>query len=313
MNILNRLLKLTEVVIAIILIIFLFKWCIQGGQKLPFSSKSNKVKEVEVEVVKRGKTREEVIASGRINSTSIIRIKSKTSGIVKLLSCKEGDEVKKGDVLCIIKNPAIFGESKEIEKALFHKRFKIVEDYLHKIYSKNLEQLESAKINYITSFERYKKLQLLYREGAISKQELQESEIAYKRAKFQYYVARSSFEEELELTRVRASFKGKIVLSNTTEGIWVESGSELFLLADMSSLIAKVIVDEGEIEKIKIGQKVEIAGDTFTPYILLGEVEKIGNYIFQTEKGLPGIEVICKLNQERGIANPTYATAIVDA
>ncbi|MEW6617823.1 MAG: efflux RND transporter periplasmic adaptor subunit [bacterium] len=301
MNIFNLLLKLVNLLIIIIVILIGYKWWNHYGQQTFFPNNSE-TKEIKVASAKRGKIKYQIVASGKVSSDKIKKIQTKTSGIVKLLSCKEGDKVKAGDVLCIIKSPTIFGNSKEIEKALFHKRVKVLENYLRKTYNNKLEALESAQINYHSTLEKYSQLKLLYQEKAISKQELTESEIAFKRAEFQYHSAKFAFEQELELSRVIAPGSGTIILNRVTEGTEVETGSELFLLADMSSLIAKVVVDEADIEKVKIGQKVEISGESFAPLMLSGVVEKIGAYAYQSERGFPGIEVICRINLNKEVA-----------
>lgn len=300
MNIFNLLLKLGNlIVITIILCTAIMLWYQQRYQM--FSPTVSKVKEVKVAMVKRAKIKQEVVASGKISSKKIRMIRSKTGGIVKLLSCKEGDVVKEGEILCIIKDPTIFGESKKIEKALFNKNFTILENYLRRTYNKKLEALISAEINYHSALKRYNQVKLLYEKGAVSNQEFIESEIEYQKAEFQYYRNRASVKEELSLPRIIAPYNGTIISTRVTEGTEVEAGSELFLLADMASPIAKIVVDECEIEKVKVGQKVKITGESFAPYILNGTVEKIADYAYQSERGFPGIEVDCNIKLDKEI------------
>ncbi len=150
-----------NLLIVIIAISFGVKWWNQYGQQT-FFPRTNEVKDIEVAVAKKDKIIHSVSASGKISSRVIKRIRSKTSGVLKLLSVKEGDSVEEGKILCIIKNPTVFGDRKEIEKAIFYKRINILEGYLRETYNKRLEELESAKINYDSPFKKYEQLQLLY-------------------------------------------------------------------------------------------------------------------------------------------------------
>ncbi len=92
------------------------------------------------------------------------------------------------------------------------------------------------------------------------------------------------------------------MLNYITEDTEIETGSELFLLANMTFPIAKVNVDESEIDKIRVGQKVEITGESFATYVLYGAVEKISGCAYQLDRGFQGIEVICKIEPNEEFA-----------
>ncbi|MEG1930516.1 MAG: efflux RND transporter periplasmic adaptor subunit [Anaerovorax sp.] len=76
----------------------------------------------------------------------------------------------------------------------------------------------------------------------------------------------------LSKAEIRSPIKGKIVKSNVTKGVSANMGNTVAIVADTSNLYIKANIEETDIFKIKVGQRVRIKmdaypGKTFTGYV----------------------------------------------
>ncbi|MEW5767893.1 MAG: efflux RND transporter periplasmic adaptor subunit [bacterium] len=263
---------------------------------------SGEIPEVGVAEVIRGRIEETVDAPGRISSSEIRHFQAEASGIMRLVKINEGQKVESGDVLCVIVNPVFLDLPQElhVEKLLFDGKIEELIDCFRQSYSREIEDLESARVNYLLSQKRHDQHKLLYDEGAISHQQLDDMEMEYKRAEFSYQASRREFENKMAKFRVIASFSGMVIKSQIQEGKSIKEGEELCTIVDIGQLITKVVVDEFEANKVKKGQAVRVIGNMFAPHILQGWVESIGASCLDSyQAGFAGVEVICKINNNK--------------
>lgn len=235
----------------------------------------NSPAKVGVDEVKIGSIEEKVFASGKITSRKVKKIIARENGIVRLIQANEGDKVEKEDVLCVIKNIQIFDEKdSKIEEFIKKGAFHMLREYLSQMPNKEVKNLEIAKIEYLNAKQEYEQAEFLYREKAISREQLEHARIKYHKMKLLYEAQEKEFEDLLRRGRVTAPFSGTIIKSFIKENDEVKSGDVLFLIADMKNLLAEVEVDEFDINKIKIGQEARIKGETFSS-ILHAKVERM--------------------------------------
>lgn len=259
--------------------------------------KQKKIKEVQVAEVKQGRIEETVEASGIISSSRMEDIKAKGNGIANLISVKEGQKVKSGQILGIIKNQDLndlSSNDSEIDKLLLKGDFDALLPYFYKAYIKEAEALESSRVNYLLAKEKYEQSKLLYDKGAIPKQQLVSAEIEHKKMEFLYHSAEKEFKNMLQSYKISAPCSGTIVEKSITEETEVKTGDVLFRVADMEQVIAKLQVDELDVRKVKEGQETSIIGDTFSPHILGGYVDKISASLDRSSM-YRGVEVLCRI------------------
>lgn len=278
----------------ILLIIFISFISILSFLLKPIFFAKKEVSEVEVFLIKKGKIENVVEASGRIISSNIKSIKAKNPGVVRLLKVKKGDLVKKGSLLCLVYDPYIFEPNKEIDNAISKKNVEYIISYLSKRHHPILEPLETAKIALFSYKEKYRQYKILYEEKAISLHQLKEMELSYKKTMLQYHSLKREFEEMIEKARIIAPLTGRIIKSPYFEEE-IESGQELFVMADLNSLKAELIVDEYKINMIREGQSTLIIPEA-PSLVLKGKVEEIGREVLNTGFSGPKIKVISSVN-----------------
>jgi len=189
---------------------------------------------VEVREVSLKGIEEYVIATGTVYASKEAVLKSETQGYYRLAinpSTKKpfslGDRVKEGQVIVYFDNP-------EQESAI---------------------KIESSRLNLENTQRDFEKHQSLYEKGGVTLGELKNAEKAYMDAKYAYDNAKI----QLEKLKVKAPFNGVIVdISYYTEGVKVESNSEIAKIMDFSTLKMEVNLPGKLLGRVKSGQKVRV-------------------------------------------------------
>jgi RND family efflux transporter MFP subunit len=201
-------------------------------------------------------------ASGYVVAQRKASVASKATGRLVYLGYKEGDRVKKGEIIARI-------ESADVEAALAQAK---AEYEMAKAESNDAEQ----------SLSRANKL--LERQ-LISQAEMDAAKARYDRV-FASIASRAAAvkgaEVQLENTLIRAPFDGTILTKNADIGEVVapfaagaSSRVAVVTIADMSSLEVEADVSESNIERIVIDQPCEIILDAYPDKHYRGIVDKI--------------------------------------
>jgi HlyD family secretion protein len=215
-----------------------------------------------VGVVDRGEVRVIVEETGVVSPERSIVVKSPISGVVERLFAREGDRVETGQVLARIKP--------DIAQA------------------NSLAQLRSeiakARIARDNAKRDYDRAQALSGIGGITQADLDAKRVAYEQAENQWRTA----EDQLQLVqrsgvtagdstgataqwaRITAPASGVIIGRGVEEGETVVGGTsafgggtELFTMADLSTLLVKAAINEVDIGKVKRGDRVALTVDAF--------------------------------------------------
>jgi HlyD family secretion protein len=239
------------VVIAVILIIVL----------LNLSRSGEKVYKVEVDKVKKGDIASIVTGSGKVQAKKDVKISATVPGVIISLPVKDGDWVKRGQLLVQI-------DPSEYESAA----------------AQATAQLNSAKANFEQTelvFERQKKL---FEKNLTSKEQYDASMTEYNIAKAQYDQSSASLRQANDLlakTTITAPMDGKITELMKKEGEMVTGATynptEIMTISDISLFEVEVEVDETDIAEVKLGQESKIKIDAFPDTVFNGEVSEIGN------------------------------------
>lgn len=205
------------------------------------------------EAVKRGKIQQTVLATGEITSSHLVDVGAQVSGQIKKMYVKIGDVVKQGDLIAQIDNVSQTNELNTNKARLDTYR----------------AQLESAKITLKTAERSYSRYRTLLQEGAVSKEEYEQKEDAYAAAKAkikelessikQTQIAINTSETDLGYTRIVAPVDGTVVALVVEQGQTVnanQTAPTIVQLADLSTMLNKMQIAEGDATKVKAGQKV---------------------------------------------------------
>jgi HlyD family secretion protein len=239
------------VVIAVIVVIVL----------LNLSRSGEKVYKVEVDKVKKGDIASIVTGSGKVQAKNDVKISATVPGQIISLPVKDGDWVKKGQLLVQI-------DPSEYKSAV----------------AQATAQLNSAKANFEQTelvFERQKKL---FEKNLTSREQYDASMTEYNMAKAQYDQSSASLRQANDLlakTTITAPMDGKITELMKKEGEMVTGATynptEIMTISDISLFEVEVEVDETDIAEVKLGQESKIKIDAFPDTVFKGEVSEIGN------------------------------------
>lgn len=204
--------------------------------------------EVEVTVVTRGEIVSMVTASGELRAKSQIDISAEMIGKIKRVHYTEGDYVKKG---------ALVIELDDVKA-----------NATRKLAQAQLKQAEQA----------YDRGMQLFQKQLIAQESFEKVELSYETARAQYEQAHDTYMK----TKIYAPIAGKIMKLNVEEGETAMmgtmniQGTVLMTIADMSSMIAVVTIDETDVPQVKIDQPVEVIADALPDSMYPGTVTRVG-------------------------------------
>jgi HlyD family secretion protein len=233
-------------------------------------------KVVELSKVAQTTIVETVSATGKIQPEIEVKISSEVSGEVIALNVKEGQQVKKGDLLVRI-NPDLYesGVNRSVASMSTTKAGLSQAD----------AQVKEAKANY----DRNKKL---FEKGIISKAEwdriVSAYEVAAANKQSAYYQVQSASatvteaKDNLGRTTIYAPADGTISLLNIELGERVlgtqqMAGTEILRIANLNNMEVEVDVNENDIVKINIGDSANIEVDAYLKREFKGIVTSISN------------------------------------
>lgn len=234
------------------------------------------VTEVEIAKVEQRTIVETVSATGKIQPEIEVKISSEVSGEIISLPVKEGQNVKKGDLLVRV-NPELYTSGLNRSQAgLANTKAGL---------SQADAQFKEAK----ASYERTKKL---FEKGIISRSEWDKSVAAYEGAmaskQAAYYNVQSASatvnesRENLGKTAIYAPVSGTISkldveLGERVLGTQQMAGTELMRVADLNNMEVEVDVNENDIVKIEIGDEAKVEVDAYLKKEFKGIVTSISN------------------------------------
>ncbi|MGQ0827400.1 MAG: HlyD family secretion protein [Bacteroidota bacterium] len=233
---------------------------------------------------------ETVSANGKIQPEVEVKISSDVSGEIVELFVKEGDQVKKGDLLCKI-NPLIYESNSSRMVATLNGAKANLSNA-----AARLEQIKASFVNIEASFQRNKKL---FEQGAISQSDFDAAKAAYEGAKadvrgaeenvnaadFNVKSTEASLKEandNLAKTNIYSPVNGTISKLNKEKGERVVGtaqmeGTEIMRLANLNEMEVSVEVNENDIVRVHNGDTSLIEVDAYLDRKFKGIVTEIAN------------------------------------
>ena len=180
--------------------------------------------------------------SGNIEGDDV-RISFRVDGQIIELLTDEGEVVKSGDIVARLNTDELTKERDNSAAALKAAEF----DY------------ELAKIDYQRS-------ENLLKEGAVSVQKRDKDKTAYDASQAKVEQLKASLalaETRLGFAQLASPLDGFILVKSSLGGEVVKSGTPVFTAIDLRNIWVTAYLDEKDLGRVKLGQKAEVATDTF--------------------------------------------------
>jgi HlyD family secretion protein len=249
---------------------------VAGLTALAVFRKREPVITIQTEKVGRKSLTEIVVANGKIQPVLQVKISPEVSGEIIELPVKEGQTVKKGDLIMKIKPDFYIARRNEAGAS----------------YKSSLAGLTTAEANLARALAELKRNEELFERKLVSDSIFMEVKTTAEVAKAQVQGAHHQVEmakafleraeEELAKTTIVAPLAGTISKLNSQLGERVVgtatmAGTDVMIIADLDEMEARVDIGEVDIVLIAPGQKARIEVDAFKDRKFTGEVTEIAN------------------------------------
>jgi HlyD family secretion protein len=240
-------------------------------------TRGSEAKPVDIEPVARHVLSPTILASGSLTYQAEVKLVSEVIGRVRDVLVKEGDQVKKGQLLLQLDPAQAQAQVAQLEASLAQSRLAI----------------ERTRVNATTLDNKWKRFQALRAQGVIdansyddmtsqrnmAQVELESSGQMMHQTEAQLRQSR----ESLAKTQLRAPIDGKVVALIIKSGETAVpsamsiAGSDLMTVADTSSLYAEVNVNETDVARVGVGQSARIVPAAFPDKSWAGVVERVAS------------------------------------
>ena len=251
--------------------------------------KGNEI-EISAEVPQKRVIIETVSGNGKIQPEVEVKITSDVSGEIIDMYVKEGDRIKKGDLLCRIK-PDIYESALDRVNASVNST---------KASLQNAKaQLEQTKVNMVNAEAIFNRTKKLFEQNVVSQQEFDAAKAQYegsratvkaaeetvKSAEFSISGAQASLKEaseNLSKTMIYAPVDGTVSKLNVEKGERVQGvsgfqGTEIMKLANLNEMEVSVEINENDIVRVKNRDTCIIEVDAYPEKKFKGIVTEVAN------------------------------------
>ncbi|WP_199120186.1 efflux RND transporter periplasmic adaptor subunit [Pedobacter sp. ASV28] len=210
----------------------------------------------------------ELTGSVAYDQDHLYSYQSLISGVIEAVNFKLGDYVHKGQPLLTVRTAEVSGQKAELLKA----RTEII----------LLKRKVSATQN-------------LYNDGVAAERELLEAknELAAAQAeviRLEETLKLQGANVEKSLVIVKAPANGYIVDKKVTQGTQIDTGQDdLFVISDLKKVWVMANVYVTQLEKVKVGQLVEIESTAYPEKVFKGKVTRLSNTFDSEERVLKAI------------------------
>jgi HlyD family secretion protein len=241
---------------------------------MAFAKKGEKPIEVTTEKAIRKDITQLVTATGKIQPEVEVKIAPEVSGEIIAITVKEGEIVRKGQLLLRIK-PDTYQAQVDSQQASLNAA--------RSASTRNRAELEKAESD-------YKRVESLFARGLVSESERRSARTAYDSARAalegsQFEIQRAAgaltqIREALGKTVIYAPSDGTISALNSRVGERVVgtsqfAGTEVMRIADLDHMEARVNVNENDVVNVKVGDKVRVNVDAYPDRTIDGVVREI--------------------------------------
>jgi RND family efflux transporter MFP subunit len=221
-----------------------------------------------------------------------VNISSRIGGRIKTLTLLEGDLVEAGQVVCQIEDVDIRNQ-----------------------FAKATADLASAKAVLADAERTLRRDQQLFAQNVIAAQTHDDALTAVDKDRAAVQSAQATvqyYKDQLTDTQIRAPISGVVVSKNLEVGEWVNPGTAILTVDDLSTVWARVDLEETQLDFIHVGTPAQVTLPAEPSMVLSGQVMAVGQEgQFATEtdvrRGRQDIRtfyVKVRLLQPGGVAKP---------
>lgn len=230
----------------------------------------------------RGDLRVSINSTGQVQPIKTVEVKSKASGEITRLYYEAGDYVNKGDLLCTIDESLVKYD-----------------------YNKAVADLSVAEVSLKIQEKGLNRQKGMFDKGLISESEMDAAQLQLEETRAQVVrttAARDNAKKQLDDTVIRSPITGLILKCDVAEGQIIASGVSnvsggtlLMQIAETDSVYVVADIDETDIGKVELGQRVEVEADAYPDKKFSGEVLKIAP-VARVEQNVTVFEVTTKVD-----------------
>ena len=204
-------------------------------------SQTNNYINVQIDTAKISRLSTQHTSNGIFVPFQELQVAATQSGRVAEIYVDEGDQVKKGQTLALIKADELS------------------------------VQLENAKAAYQTAKSNYNRYQTAFKTGGVTQQQADQASLDLENAKAQLKRARINYGD----ASIQASIMGVINKRSVEPGTVVNPGTSLFELMNVSKLKLRTNVNENRVANVAIGDTIKVTADALPGKVFKGIIKFI--------------------------------------
>ncbi len=235
--------KVTFIGIAVIVVVIAILLYNKSRMEAMANSEMMTAIPVTVAKVSRQAVSDERALVGTVGANNDVPVIAETQGKVTAVFAEVGQYKSAGSVLVQVDD--------ELKKASF----------------------ASSEVNYEKLKRDLQRFGELRKDSAVTEQQLEGARLAFKAAEAQYIVARREYND----TRIVTPISGTVTSRPVNVGAYVQRGTQVANVVDLSKLKVKVNVDENEVFALKVGGPVDVTTDVYPGVVFRGKVLTISS------------------------------------
>lgn len=237
---------------------------------------------------------EAVYSSVLVEPLNVYKINSSISGYLEEIKVREGDFAKTGDLLFVISNKPVQINQQNAE--LNYELLRVSYEGEANVLEEMRLDLKSAKLKMMNDSLNYARFKNLYEKNACTKMEFDNAMLGYEISKNTYAsIKKRILRKEKELKNqlnqlkntvnasalktddyfIRSSINGKVFQIFKEKGEYVSMQEPLAVVGDKSTFKLKMLIDEVDISKVKVGQKVLVTLEAFKSKVFEARITRI--------------------------------------
>lgn len=267
----------------VLLLSLTFISCYGDSQDSPPGQTSSTTPAVEAVQARHGSLPLSQRLSGTVVADNQVTLYPEMSGRVSEVHVRTGDSVEKGDPLVSLSNRQY---QEQLNQAKANHRI-------------NQARLKQAQASYNELSARYERAKKLNERDLSSEQEMEtlqaelasaEADVQLAEAQVQQSAANVEEQEEiLSQTVIRAPIAGTVGQRNAEVGMQVSSSQQLFTIGDLDNLRVEVVLTDGMLSEVEIGQTAQIyVGEDQNQQILEAELSRISPFLNNVTRSTEG-------------------------
>lgn len=236
---------------------------------------------------------EAVYTSVNIKPQDVYKVNASVSGYLEVVNVKEGDEVTKGDLLFVISNKPFEINEKNAELTL---------QFLKDSYSGKANVIDEMRLNLKSALLKFENDSLNYSRYIELDKKNSCSKVEFDNARVIYQVSKNNFQSlKTQISRKEKELKNQLIQSrnnlslsvlktgdffirSTIDGRVYQINKEIGELVSMqeplaivgaTNYFAEMLIDEVDISKVELGQKVLITLEAYKNQVFEAEITEI--------------------------------------